>query len=213
MIRERRPENLGAAFEFVARFEYGGIRINPIQVTNELRDFLQFVAVEPPANVLEIGTARGGTLFMLSYVAKRDAILIGLDTPFAEGTFGGDPRHCRRARVVEALGGPGQQVVFLKADSHRTDTVMRVSRILGRRPLDLLFIDGDHTLSGVAADFEMYSPLVRSGGFVALHDIVPGPEEAVGGVPDFWQRIKQEDSLEFVEDWNQGGYGIGLLRV
>jgi len=26
-------------------------------------------------------------------------------------------------------------------------------------------------------DFEMYSPLVRSGGIVAFHDIVPGPGE------------------------------------
>jgi predicted O-methyltransferase YrrM len=29
-------------------------------------------------------------------------------------------------------------------------------------------------------NFEMYSPLVREGGIVALHDIVPGPPENVG---------------------------------
>jgi hypothetical protein len=59
----------------------------------------------------------------------------------------------------------------------------------------------------------MYSPLVRSGGLVAFHDIVPGPAEAVGGVPSFWQTVRGAESIEFVEDWKQGGYGIGVLRV
>jgi hypothetical protein len=48
-----------------------------------------------------------------------------------------------------------------------------------------LFIDGDHTYEGVRRDFEMYSPLVRKGGIIAFHDIYPGPEESVGGVPKF----------------------------
>jgi len=45
---------------------------------------------------------------------------------------------------------------------------------------DFLFIDGDHTYEGVEGDFEMYSPLVRRGGIIAFHDIVPGPPENVG---------------------------------
>ena len=63
----------------------------------------------------------------------------------------------------------------------------------------------------------MYSPLVRRGGLIAFHDIVPGPLECVGGVPRFWSEIKQKYSrdkiIEIVRDWRQGGYGIGVLVV
>ena len=59
----------------------------------------------------------------------------------------------------------------------------------------------------------MYSPLVRRGGLVAFHDIVPGPVEHVGGVPEFWQHIRDCNGLEFVDDWGQGGCGIGVVRL
>ena len=77
----------------------------------------------------------------------------------------------------------------------------------------LLFIDGDHRYEGVKTDFATYAALVRKRGFVALHDIVPGEEKYVGGVPDFWREVKQGRHVhEFVESWEQGGYGIGLLE-
>jgi hypothetical protein len=35
----------------------------------------------------------------------------------------------------------------------------------------------------------------------------------VGGVPDFWREVKEGRRVrEFVESWEQGGYGIGLLE-
>ena len=47
---------------------------------------------------------------------------------------------------------------------------------------------------------------------VVFHDIVPGPEHNVGGVPKFWQETKRKYRCkEIVKDWNQGGYGLGIL--
>ena len=47
---------------------------------------------------------------------------------------------------------------------------------------------------------------------IAFHDIVPGPVENIGGVPQFWKEIKDHYSnKEVVEDWGQGGYGIGII--
>lgn len=44
-------------------------------------------------------------------------------------------------------------------------------------PVDFLFIDGDHSYDGTLLDWEWYSPLVRPGGIVAIHDISRrGPE-------------------------------------
>jgi hypothetical protein len=53
---------------------------------------------------------------------------------------------------------------------------------------------------------------VRPGGVIALHDIVDGPAEDVGGVPGFWRSIRTPKAQEFVADYGQGGYGIGVSR-
>lgn len=37
-------------------------------------------------------------------------------------------------------------------------------------PVDLLFVDGDHSYEGVLADVDRYWPTVRPGGFMVLHD-------------------------------------------
>ncbi len=82
------------------------------------------------------------------------------------------------------------------------------------RPLDYLFIDGDHRYEGVKKDFEMYSPLVKKGGVIAVSDIVEGNEERAGGVPQFWREIKSGyRHQELIEDPEQGGHGIGVLYV
>jgi hypothetical protein len=55
---------------------------------------------------------------------------------------------------------------------------------------------------------------VAKGGLIGFHDIVPGPENNVGGVPRFWQELKKtRPSQEFVAGWKQGGYGIGLVEA
>jgi predicted O-methyltransferase YrrM len=80
--------------------------------------------------------------------------------------------------------------------------------------VDFLFIDGDHQYEGVRKDYNLYSRLVRPGGLIAFHDIVPGDEELVGGVPRFWEEMKQSHKTsELVESWNQRAYGIGVVRV
>jgi predicted O-methyltransferase YrrM len=213
MIRRFRPASLDQAIEFAERFEHAGISIRPMQIRSEIRNLLDLIALDPPRTVLEIGTGRGGTLFLIAQVARPDALLISVDFPEAIPRFGGQPDFRRRTRVYQSVGRGAQRVVVLDADSHLTDTRTQIEQLLAGTPLDVLFIDGDHTAAGVTTDFRMYSPLVRSGGLVAFHDIVPGPAEAVGGVPAFWQKTRNAESMEFVEDWKQGGYGIGVLRV
>ena len=92
----------------------------------------------------------------------------------------------------------------------------------GAEVLDFLFIDGDHSFEGVSKDHQLYSPLVRPGGVIAFHDIVPDfrtrygtpTPRNVGGVPVFWNELKSPhtDVCELIEDPAQDGYGIGVLR-
>jgi len=102
----------------------------------------------------------------------------------------------------------------LRMNSHSRQTLERVKKILGKEKLDFLFIDGDHSYEGVKKDFEMYSSLVRKGGIIVFHDIVPGPPEYAGFVSKFWREIKiKHRYMEIVESWSQNGYGIGILYV
>jgi len=39
------------------------------------------------------------------------------------------------------------------------------------RPIDLLFIDGDHRYDRVKADFDIFEPKVVDGGIIAMHDV------------------------------------------
>ncbi|MEM4674909.1 MAG: class I SAM-dependent methyltransferase, partial [Nitrososphaerota archaeon] len=101
------------------------------------------------------------------------------------GPFGGGYPEWR-IPLYKSFAKEGQRIHLIRADSHDPKTLEIVKRILGDGKLDFLFIDGDHTYEGVKRDFEIYSPLVRRGGIIAFHDIVPGPPENVGGVPTFW---------------------------
>jgi len=198
-------ELVGFAFNDFARL------IKPSQVRNEISELLRIVDGIKPKVILEIGTANGGTLFLFSHIAPEDATMISVDLP--GGRFGGGYSKWRDF-LYKSFALPSQKLRLLRMDSHERRALEQVKGILGGRKLDFLFIDGDHTYKGVKRDFEMYSPLVREGGMIAFHDIVPGPAENVGGVPQFWKEIKgQCNGKEIVENWDQGGYGIGLLSL
>jgi predicted O-methyltransferase YrrM len=52
--------------------------------------------------------------------------------------------------------------------------------------VDLLFIDGGHTLNVVRKDIELYVPLVKPGGIVAFHDFDTGFVDVTTGV---WEEV------------------------
>lgn len=186
----------------------GGL-IKPAQVYDEILELLKILDNVKPKVMLEIGTANGGTLFLLSRVASKDATLISLDLP--KGMFGGG-YPVWKTPLYKSFALSSQKIYLIRGDSHSQSTLESAKSILNRKEVDFLFLDADHTYEGVKKDFEMYSPLVKNGGIIAFHDIVPGPTENVGGVPEFWQEIKSEYKyLEIVKGWNQGGYGIGLI--
>jgi cephalosporin hydroxylase len=209
-----RPE-IEAWIALVQRFNYAGITIESWQIPSEITGFLRILEAEPPQRVLEIGTAKGGTLFLLTRVAAPEALLISVD--LKRGRFGGG-YPAWRAPLYRSFAREAQRVKLVMGDSHEPRTREQVQRLLDGKPIDLLFIDGDHSYEGVEKDFADYAPLVRSGGLVAFHDIVPGGPRKhgdPGGVPHFWPELKAKypDATEIVEDWEWGSCGIGLIRI
>ena len=203
------PTDLDEAYDFVADFEYRRLRTRPFQVRQEMLRFLMHLAEDPPRSIVELGTAHGGTLFLFTRIAVADATIVTVDMP--AGHFGGGyPRTY--APLFKSFGRDKQRIRLIRGDSHSSDTLEVVQKIVGTT-VDLLFIDADHSYEGVRNDFETYSPLVRAGGLIAFHDIVDGPAEAVGGVPRFWKELRARiPGEEIVADWSQGGFGIGHLR-
>ena len=201
--------------ELVRSFNYAGITVESWQIPAEITAFLQMLEAERPQTVLEIGTAGGGTLFLLTRVAAPDALLVSVD--LKHGQYGGGhPRW--RVPLYRSFAREAQRVELVAGDSHDPRTQDHVRRLLDGRALDLLFIDGDHSYEGVSQDFTDYSTLVRAGGLVAFHDIVPGgpgKHGDPGGVPTFWSELKStySDVTELVEDWEWGSCGIGIVRL
>ena len=205
----RRGDSLRALVDLVRGTPSGLLGIRPLQVAEELAGLLERLAAEQPRRLLEIGTARGGTLFALCRAAAPDALLVSLDLPWGSG---GGYRPWREA-LYSRFGTGRQRVVPLRGDSGARATRDRVAAVLDG-PLDFLLIDGDHSYEGARRDWELYAPLVRPGGLIAFHDIVPGPPALVGGVPELWTEIASGRATEtLVRDWDQKGCGIGLVRV
>ena len=192
-------------------FFINNVRLYTFQNKFEITEFLKLLIVIEPKIILEIGTAMGGTLYLLSRFSASRATLISIDLPQAKV---GDMTLPTNPSFFKNIVQKKQRVALIRDDSHKFSTFQKIKKILKNGKIDVLFIDGDHTYEGVKKDFEMYKSLVKSGGLICFHDIVPGSEDRVGHVPDFWSRIRENyNSLEIVKNWNHGGFGIGIIFV
>lgn len=65
-------------------------------------------------------------------------------------------------------------------------------------PLAFLFIDGGHTMEAALADWRGWTPHLKPGGLLAIHDVFPDPAD--GGRPPFeiYQRALASDLYEEV---------------
>lgn len=84
---------------------------------------------------------------------------------------------------------------------------------LVRCNIDMLFIDGDHSLQGCLNDFNNYAPMVVNGGIILIHDIKQSkPAYSHIEVHKAWQRITSQTGWYYEEFCvRQEGQGIGLL--
>lgn len=177
----------------------------------EFAEFVSFLRPIRPKMVVEIGTLNGGTLWALCRLASSAAELTSIDLP--GGPFGGGYGEGSVSRL-RALARTDQKIHLIRGDSHALETLEQLEAALRGRSIDLLFIDGDHSYEGVKRDFELYSPLVRPGGMIAFHDILPHSNPACQ-VDLFWNEIRiGAEHYEFVDraDDARGAWGgIGVI--
>jgi predicted O-methyltransferase YrrM len=188
---------------------FGCESIRPVQIRSELIELARVVQGLRPRTMLEIGSATGGTLFVLCQMADPQATVVSIDLPGA--AFGGG-YGAYRIPIMRRLKQQRQKLHLMRTNSHSPETSLRLQGILQNATIQFLFIDGDHSYEGVKQDFKMYSPLVAPGGIIGFHDIVKAPAAAGGEVNIFWNEIKPAyRHREIIADSNQATCGIGLL--
>ena len=199
----RRPDTLESAIDYCVD--------RPVligQVRSEILQLAKLLQAYEPIRSLEIGTNYGGTLFLLCTLSPPNATILSLDLP--NGVFGGG-YPLRKLPLFRKFARGRQDLHLIRADSHSLETKQRVMRILDGKQLDYLFVDADHTYSGVQQDFKMYAPLVRSGGIVAFHDIKTHNQQTKCEVGIFWSEIKNDyRHLEFIEPVENGSQPIAV---
>jgi predicted O-methyltransferase YrrM len=157
------------------------------------------------SNLVEIGVAEGA-----SAVALREAMSPG-------GTLWLiDPFHLSRLRAINATRRAAHRAVRACRNG-RVIWIEEFSSVAAKDwngPIDFLFIDGDHSESGVQQDWDMWHRNVVPGGVVVFHDAATFPggwtredwapvrlvnrlfrEQALPG----WKIAQQVDSVVVVE--------------
>lgn len=191
-------------------FEFSAGLFRACQIQYEILSFLEFAQSEQPKNICEIGTALGGTNFLLSQAIPSTELMVGIDL------------YVKNRSQLHYFSRPNQHIHLINGTSHTKQTINQVQKILAGQQFDLLFIDGDHTYQGVKQDFLSYRHLVREGGIIVFHDVMPDYRTRygdystgrwAGDVPRFWANLKAlYPHYEFVENPDQDGFGIGAIR-
>lgn len=177
-----------------------------VQNANELAELIDELRRRDVQLVLEIGVYLGGTLWLWKSLWP-EAEVVGIDNM----TLIGRCEACERRRAHN--GCPNMMLDLNSRDAHllRRNSA-DVPAHFKPASFDLLHIDGDHSISGVRADWNNYSPMVKPGGLILLHDAALDGT----GVQELWDDTLSKLSGAFlihVPDSPTMAYGIGVVPV
>jgi predicted O-methyltransferase YrrM len=142
--------------------------------------------------IVELGTRSGNSTLTLLGAAKASGGRV----------LSMDIQPCKIAQERVASAGLSDYWTFRQIDD------LSVSDSEIPQPIDLLFIDTLHTYNQLTAEFKKYTPHLRQGSWIAIHDYVsfPGMTRAVR---DFV--ASRPHSFSFYPFANQNG--LALIRV
>lgn len=176
-------------------------RINSHQVAAEIDTLAALMKAEGARSYLEIGSKYGGSLWRVAKTMPKGSRIVSLDLD----VNGPSLRAC-----IAALRGDGYDAHLIAGNSMDQARVEK-ARALG--PFDCVFVDGNHKLMYVRADWDNYGPMAK---MVAFHDIgwrraTPSSPNRIL-VPEFWNEIKDGyRHREILLDPTGDAFGIGVI--
>lgn len=176
------------------------------QDAEELALFRQLLVEEKVKSYAEIGAREGDTFHAVMRSLPKGSRGIALDYPGA--AWGKSTTRSGLERAVADLIKHGYDASCIFGDSRATATITQLRR---RGPYDALFIDGDHRLPGVTADWDNYRSMARIIGF---HDINGEGQKDKDNNPVqvhlLWQAIKESGArtVQFVTEGSTMGIGV-----
>lgn len=159
----------------------------------------------PKACVVEIGSWQGKSTCCLAKGLK-DGTIHAIDPFDASGETTSAKLYAEKSsQQQESLLGLFESNVAKNGIKDKIKLCQGFSKDYAEafEAIDLLFIDGDHSLEGCLYDFKTFAPKIKPGGFLLFHDYHPGRddlgtnhviEQNVRPSGD-WQLVKQADSL------------------
>jgi predicted O-methyltransferase YrrM len=146
--------------------------------------------------VAEIGRFKGGSTFIFAAALPEAVELWSYDFHVALRPDMPGERLDEELRAALDRYDLARKVHLLVADSRTADPPPG--------PLELLFVDGDHSYEGAKADLERWGGFVRPGGHLLAHDAVdsggygnhyPGVARAVAELGPAWERQPDAGSI------------------
>jgi predicted O-methyltransferase YrrM len=164
---------------------------------------------------LEIGSYCGKSAVYLGAAARdRGTLLFAVD--HHRGSEENQPGwEWHEPDLVDAAVGKIDTLPFFRRTIHDAGLEGTVVAIVGDSSkiaehwspaLALVFIDGGHGVDPAHRDYTMWSPRVRPGGYLVIHDVFPDPAD--GGRPPFEIYCRALESGSFDEVG-----AVGSLRV
>lgn len=119
-------------------------------------------------NYVEIGAYAGGSSCLMMQRLNTTIISVDLGEPIPKGVvFENIINYKSNNNYYKYIQGNSQ----LQETKDKVIEILSNSRVLGyTNKIDILFIDGDHSLDGVLNDFNLYKDLVNVGGYIVFDD-------------------------------------------
>lgn len=110
-------------------------------------------------NYVEIGCFAGGSSCLVLQRKNTNVFAIDLSRPIPQEVV---------MQNVNKFNVYNNFFEYIKGNSQDNSTLNKLKSFID--VIDVLFIDGDHSSTGVINDFNLYSSMVKSGGYIIFDD-------------------------------------------
>lgn len=124
-----------------------------------LYDIVNTYPIDYQVKYVEIGCYGGGSASLILQRRNTKVISIDLGAPIPMETA---------VNNVNKLNIHNNPYSYVKGNSHSPHTIEKLKSFIDE--IDVLFIDGDHSVNGVKKDFDIYEKFVKLGGYIVFDD-------------------------------------------